>query len=192
MFGNKRPDTPSGSDTTPTADTSVAKPADKPVERRLSEIAEGLSIVGEMSGEGDVRLNGRFEGNIRCRALTIGKTGELVGRVTAQEVDVHGTVRGDIRATQVTLASSATVLGDVQHDVLEVAAGARIEGRYTHGLAKRDMQRPAVDVAKDPPPRAPQRPLAKPGNGAATTAAAPTAAPSQRASSVGASSGSDA
>lgn len=160
MFGSKRPDT----DTAPSADTTAAR--EGKAAPRVSEIAAGLTVVGEISGDGDVRLDGRLEGNVRCRALVIGAEGELVGKVTAQEVKVHGTVRGDIRATQVTLDSHATVLGDVQHEVLQVAAGARIEGRYSRGLAKVE-RKPATDAVKEPPPKAPQRPLAKPANAGA-------------------------
>eukprot|EP00752_Nemacystus_decipiens_P000447 g447.t1 len=185
MFGSKKPET------APPPAPASAEPA-----RKTSEIAEGLTIVGELDGEGDVRLDGRLEGNVRCRALVIGRSGELVGRVSAQEVSVEGTVRGDIRATQVTLAASAVVVGDVAHEVLEVAAGAKIEGRYSRASARSEAapeskpdakaeqkleKRPAVEAPKEPPPRAPQRPLAKPGNGQrpqiVAGASAPTANP---------------
>jgi hypothetical protein len=73
----------------------------------------------------------------------------------------------------VQLSATATVIGDVHHEVLEVAAGARIEGRYSHGLAKAERKAAsdtAKDLAKEAPPKPPQRPLAKPGNGAGASA----------------------
>ncbi len=132
-----------------------------------SEITRGLSVVGDMDGDGDVRLDGRLEGNVRCRALMIGETGELVGRVDAQEVTVLGTVRGDIHAVQVKLESSAKVSGDVVHEVLEVAAGAQVAGRYSRATDKRRKETAGAGVAAttETPPRVPTRSRPRAGNG---------------------------
>ncbi|MBP5857335.1 polymer-forming cytoskeletal protein [Marivibrio halodurans] len=120
-----------------------------------------MTVLGEIVGECDVSLDGRLEGNLRCRKLVIGPSGELIGGAIAQNVHVKGTVKGDIQAVQVTLDSTATVLGNVRHEVLSVAAGARVEGHYTQGLAKPE-RKVSVDAIRDPQARGLHRPSSKP------------------------------
>lgn len=163
MFGSKKSETPPPTPPAPEK-AATSEPARAPT--KTSEITAGLTVVGRIEGDGDVRLDGRLEGDVRCRALTIGETGELIGRVTAEELTVHGRIEGDVRAQRVRLEATAKVIGDVAHDVLQVAAGATIEGRYSRGAKAEKLDRKgAVEVGKEPPPRAPQRPLAKPANG---------------------------
>ena len=147
--------------------------------RKGSEITRGLSVVGDMEGDGDIRLDGRLEGNVRCRALVIGESGELVGRVDAQEVTVLGTVRGDIHAVQVKLESSANVSGDVVHEILEVAAGAQVAGRYSRATEKIRKEPAGAGVAAtgETPPRVPTRPRPRVGNGQGARPAALSGTP---------------
>lgn len=124
MFGSKDRDQP--------APASGAE--SRPVQR--SHIAEGMRVTGDIEGDIDLLLDGTLEGNLRCRSVTIGKTGTLHGRIVAQEVVVDGKVDGDIDAKSVRLNVTAEMLGDVRHDVIEVAAGARINGSYSRRDSK--------------------------------------------------------
>ncbi len=117
MFGSKeRAGTPQAMDEGPVA---------------RSHIAAGMSVTGDIEGDIDLLLDGKLEGNLRCRSVTIGRSGELIGRVQAQEAVIDGRVEGNIEAKSVRLNITATMIGDVRHDVIEVAAGAKIEGRYS-------------------------------------------------------------
>ena len=102
-----------------------------------TSIAEGTTINGDLTGGDHVVLEGKVCGNVDCRQLTIGKTGELHGEVAADEMLVLGTVVGVIRAKKVTLGQTAKVYGDVDHEELEVEAGALVDGRYTHTVHQR-------------------------------------------------------
>jgi len=95
-----------------------------------SHIAEGMSITGDIVAEIDLFLEGRLEGNLRCRTVVIGETGHLAGTILAQEVLIDGSVEGDIDAKTVRLNITASVMGNVRHEVIEIAAGAKVEGRY--------------------------------------------------------------
>lgn len=95
-----------------------------------SHIAEGMLIKGDIEGDIDIFLEGRLEGNLRCRSVTIGKSGEINGGVVAQEALIDGKVVGNVEAKIVKLNATAQMIGDVSHDVIEVSGGARIEGRY--------------------------------------------------------------
>lgn len=153
MFGSKDTRT---SDAESAKETRASMP---PTSVQRSHIAEGMAIKGDVSGDIDLLLEGRLEGNLRCRAVTVGKTGEVIGRIDAQEATIDGTVRGDIEAKAVKLNVTARMSGDVRHDVIEVAAGAKIEGHYSRLDAKEQAKpKPSAAPAKgmtDPPPKAP-------------------------------------
>ena len=124
-----------------------------------SYIAAGMSVTGDMEGDIDLQLDGRLEGNLRCRSVTVGKSGEVIGRVVAQEVIVDGRIEGDVEAKAVRLNVTALMIGDVRHDVIEVAAGARIEGRYSRisgkGSAGHAVRSSHKMDASEPPQKAP-------------------------------------
>lgn len=96
-----------------------------------SILAEGLAVTGDIVGDGELLVEGRLVGSIRCKALTIGEGGSVQGRIVADSVLVKGEVEGEVEAEQVTLAKTARVIGDVRHAVLAVDAGAVVEGRYS-------------------------------------------------------------
>lgn len=117
MFGTKEKQAPTG---------NTQAPARKP-----STVAEGLSVTGDIQGEGDLRIDGRLDGSVACRNLTVGRTGGVFGRIKADTVIVEGRIEGEVEARSVTLRESAHMLGDVDHEVISVEAGAVMEGRYS-------------------------------------------------------------
>jgi len=145
-----------------------ASPAPAPPVEKSTTIAPGTTITGDIAGADHVLLDGVLLGNIACRRLTIGPSGELRGEAEGEEVVVHGTLRGVIRAKRVTLGQSAKVYGDVDHEVLQVDAGAEVEGRYFRALHqagayeagttdKAAITAQAGPMQKETPPQSPRR-----------------------------------
>lgn len=93
-------------------------------------IGPQAQVVGEISGDEDVLIEGRLEGKIRTdRKVTIGGTGDVVGDVLARSVVVAGKVDGQIVAQErAELLASAEVKGSVQAPKVVIAEGARLEG----------------------------------------------------------------
>jgi cytoskeletal protein CcmA (bactofilin family) len=87
-----------------------------------------LLITGDLAGEGELQVDGKVNGNIRCVRLIVGKAAVINGNVTADEVVVRGEVNGIIRAHRVILQDSARVKSDIFHKTLCVDEGARVEG----------------------------------------------------------------
>lgn len=140
-----------------TGPRQVPEKPEKTVKAQNSTIAEGLTLTGEISGQGDVLLDGTFNGTIQCNRLTVGRTGYLEGRVKAKVIVIHGKVQGEIEAENVTLSKSAQVTGNVYHQVLEVAAGAKVEGRYSRQKpGKANFETKVLPSQKEQPPRAPK------------------------------------
>ena len=94
-----------------------------------SILSTDFAITGDVVSEGEVQIDGKVDGDVRCTVLTIGVTGCLTGQVFADHVLVRGRVEGQIRAHNVTLTRTARVVGDIVHESLMIEPGAFIEGR---------------------------------------------------------------
>jgi cytoskeletal protein CcmA (bactofilin family) len=93
-----------------------------------SVIEAGLSISGDLEGEGDVLVNGHIRGNITCKTVTVGPDAAVDGGIVADEAIVHGRVTGIIRAGEVRLEETGRIEGDVYHSRLAIEAGAVFDG----------------------------------------------------------------
>jgi cytoskeletal protein CcmA (bactofilin family) len=92
-------------------------------------IAEGIKIVGGVTAEGLVQVNGQVEGDVQCTSLIISPKAVIKGGVQADRVVVNGRVEGPIRGREVLMKPHAIVVGDIQADAFTVENGAYFEGR---------------------------------------------------------------
>jgi cytoskeletal protein CcmA (bactofilin family) len=93
-----------------------------------SIVSADLTIRGNLSGKGDIQIEGKVFGRIEAGNVVVAEGGEVEGDIVAKAVAVSGIVRGSIKAGTVTLSSTARVQGGVLHDVLAIEAGAQLEG----------------------------------------------------------------
>jgi cytoskeletal protein CcmA (bactofilin family) len=95
-------------------------------------IGSGLKIVGNVSAEGLIEVNGQIEGDVRCTSLVVSPSAKIVGSITAEHVVVNGSVEGPIQGGDVALKSKAHVVGDIRHQSLAIEKGAYFDGRASH------------------------------------------------------------
>ena len=95
-------------------------------------ISADMRIKGDLVSEGEVQIDGHVEGDVRCRSLTVGPTGEIKGEVEVDEARLHGSMIGQLRANSVFLANSARMVGDVYHESLAIEPGAFVDGHCRH------------------------------------------------------------
>lgn len=106
-----------------------------------SSISRGVTIVGEIFGDGTVQLFGRIKGEIRASTVLIQEGAEVEGDLVAEELTVAGKVKGTIHANRVKLANTAVVQGDIFHQSLSIDENARFEGLSKREDNARDMSR---------------------------------------------------
>jgi cytoskeletal protein CcmA (bactofilin family) len=106
-----------------------------PRDRHESVLGSGVSIEGKMEGDGDVRIAGKFKGDIHIKGnLNIQKGAHLTAKINADAVTVEGELEGTVVASgQVTLSESAQVVGDLKAKTLTVSAGSRMRGNVEFG-----------------------------------------------------------
>ena len=97
-----------------------------------SVIDAWLTINGNLESEGDVRVEGQINGDIRCAHLVVGRDATVSGDIIAEEAAVRGKVKGSIRANRVILQDSACVESDIYHKTLCVDEGACFNGQSCH------------------------------------------------------------
>ena len=98
-------------------------------------IGNGLKIVGNVTAEGLVEVNGQIEGDLHCTSLIVSPSAQVVGSITAERVVVSGRVEGPIQGGDVVLKPRAHVVGDIHHQSLTIEKGAYFDGRaaQAHG-----------------------------------------------------------
>ena len=102
--------------------------------RGRTVIGDGLKILGNVTADGLVEVNGQIEGNLHCNSLIVSPKAHIVGSITAERVVVNGKVEGPIQGGEVVLKSQANVVGDIHHQSLTIEKGAYFDGRATQVL----------------------------------------------------------
>jgi cytoskeletal protein CcmA (bactofilin family) len=127
----------------------------------FSSVGSGLLIDGNVTGTGDLHLDGTVKGDVRVNHLTVGESGNIEGKVEAETIEVRGRIVGSIQGKQVKLQATAYVEGDITHEQLAIDVGAYFQGRC---LQRRSdavapvMASPAANVSPAAPASAPATP----------------------------------
>lgn len=92
-------------------------------------IAKGTTIIGGISTDGTVIIDGKFEGVIlEADEISIGQTGEVVGDVKANNIIVSGLFDGKIDCNVIQVLSTGKVIGEVTYFDLIIEEDAKFEG----------------------------------------------------------------
>ena len=95
----------------------------------ITFISADTKIGGDLTGDGEVRIDGEVGGDVHGRRVSVGAEGVVIGDIHAEFADIAGTVRGRIEAFSVSLARSAEVDGTITHNELDIEPGAKLDCR---------------------------------------------------------------
>jgi cytoskeletal protein CcmA (bactofilin family) len=122
-----------------------------------STIGEDLTITGDVTSKGELRIDGRVQGNVHCLSLILGENSEIKGDVKAEEVLIRGRLIGSVRGRRVMLQSTAHVEGDLLHQDLAMEQGAyfqgesrRAEGPLAAAQLEQKQKVPAAEPQQEP------------------------------------------
>ena len=104
-------------DSTPTGGTSL--------------IAAGTTLKGDLTSNGDIRIDGTLKGNIICTAkVVIGANGVVEGDISGQQADIMGTVTGTIRVKEILQLKGGSVInGNLYSGKLQIEPSATFNGQ---------------------------------------------------------------
>ncbi len=97
--------------------------------RAPSLLGPDLMFEGQISGEGELHIEGSVRGEIQVARLVIGERAQVEGAIRGGQIEVRGRVMGNIEAKSVKLYESADVEGDIVHEQLSIDVGAFFQGR---------------------------------------------------------------
>lgn len=120
-------------------------------------IAAGTRLKGNVSSNGDIRIDGHLDGNIECTAkVVIGAEGVVNGDISGQQADIMGRVEGAIRVRELLqLKGGSQVSGNIFAASLQVEPTAQFNGQChmtgdqglaVDGLEMSDQRMEALDV----------------------------------------------
>lgn len=97
----------------------------------VNMIGEGTTVRGTVEADGDLRVAGFVNGNIRCKGkVIVAQTGKISGDLNAEEADIAGHVKGQLAIQRkLSLRQGCEVEGDIFTKSLLIEDGALYEGR---------------------------------------------------------------
>ena len=125
-------------------------------------VGEGTRIKGDLRFEGGCHIDGVVDGSVIADRdadayLSLSEQGLVDGSVRVPRVSLNGKVQGDVHASELLqLGATAKIHGNLHYELLEMAAGAEINGKLIHVSAEvpgpdvpRPTAAPALDAAAD-------------------------------------------
>jgi cytoskeletal protein CcmA (bactofilin family) len=93
-------------------------------------LGPGMTLKGELQGEGTVVILGSFEGDIALDgSLHVGPDARVEANISASAIVVAGIVRGNLSAhTRVEILASGSLTGSVRSGSFTAADGAVVKG----------------------------------------------------------------
>ena len=102
---------------------------------RVTLIAAGTRITGEVSGPTEVHVEGEVDGDVRVDGtVVVGAEGKVKGEIRARTVRVGGKVAGNLRGSErVEVLPSGSTEGDISAPRVVIAEGAFFKGKVEMG-----------------------------------------------------------
>jgi len=129
LLGGKKDEAPSSTTSKP-----LFKREEDFVSTRPGDIhtllGKGSEFTGKLTFEGQVRIDGKFNGEISTKdTIVIGDGARVEATISAGTVIIHGTVVGNVTAAQIIeLKQPGRVKGDLTTPALTIERGASYDG----------------------------------------------------------------
>ncbi|MEW6367733.1 MAG: polymer-forming cytoskeletal protein [Acidobacteriota bacterium] len=130
LFGDAKPQRPpQSSGTAPTMPSPMGLPPSQ-LKNPCTVLGPTLEVVGEMTSDEDVIIEGKFSGKLSCTSrITIGRTGVVEADLDADTIQISGKVRGNLNARhKIEIIASGFLEGNIRTPKVIVAEGAVFKG----------------------------------------------------------------
>jgi cytoskeletal protein CcmA (bactofilin family) len=119
-------------------------------------LAFGTTVKGDITTDGDFRLDGRLEGTISCGGkIVIGPTAQVEGDIISVNAEILGSVVGSITTSEVlVLKPTAIIKGIITTQALVVEPSARFSGTCNM-LLENEVEIPSSIPEEEALPAAP-------------------------------------
>ena len=110
----------------------------------INVVAKNTTINGDIISEGDFRIDGTLEGNIKTKGrVIIGIDGSVKGKIDAVNSDIEGKFSGELLVQEtLTIKATAIISGDVVIGKLSVEPGATFNASCSMKGAIKELNKP--------------------------------------------------
>lgn len=125
--------------------TSPSLARTPPSARTLASIGPSIFIKGDLSGEEDLRIDGRLEGKVTLRKhnITVGSGGRVSADLYGRRIRVEGTVEGNLFGEEeVVICESGKVEGNITAPQVSLEKGSNFKGSIDMGSPAGTRQEP--------------------------------------------------
>ncbi|MCB0806903.1 MAG: polymer-forming cytoskeletal protein [Bacteroidales bacterium] len=100
------------------------------MDTKPNTIVSGTVIKGEITTNGDFRIDGKLVGSIVCKGkIVVGQTGSIDGEIECQNADFSGNIKAKVHVEQLlSLKSTAVFHGDIVTNKISIEPGAKFSG----------------------------------------------------------------
>lgn len=93
-------------------------------------IGPQIAVRGRLSGEENLIVQGRIEGNVSLAGhMVVAEEGDVEADVEVESIEIRGQLRGDIVASgSITIKQGAHVIGNVKAPRVMIEDGAKFDG----------------------------------------------------------------
>ena len=118
--------------TTKSTELTKLKEKEKHTSANLSSsllIGESVIITGTVKAENEVTIQGSIDGDVDCHSVLVTKTGNIKGKLKAENIKVEGKVEGEININNLLqIHSSGSVNGKVFYGNIQIEEGGKLLG----------------------------------------------------------------
>jgi cytoskeletal protein CcmA (bactofilin family) len=117
-----------------------------------SVIGEGSSFEGKFEVTGNLRIDGKFTGELMVsETLVVGKNGFVDAEVKTRSAVVAGTIKGDLNASEkITLQSGSRLEGEMVTSKLVIEEGVSFQGSCNTSKSAAPAPKPTERQEKQP------------------------------------------
>ena len=98
-------------------------------------IAQGTKIVGSITTNSDIRIDGELEGDLICKGkIVVGQQGNIKGNVDCTNAEVMGNINGKIIVSgTLSLKATSKIWGQIKTKILSIEPEAQFTGSREMG-----------------------------------------------------------
>jgi|tagenome__1003787_1003787.scaffolds.fasta_scaffold19683308_1 cytoskeletal protein CcmA (bactofilin family) len=118
--------------------------------RGIAVIGKGMVIKGQIKSAEHMHIAGEIEGSLYLAGqdLTVTSDSRVRAHVTAREVDVSGSIQGNVDATRkITVRKGGKLIGDLRTPGIVIEDGAYFKGNIE--IVTRDLRQNGDDFAPE-------------------------------------------
>lgn len=108
----------------------------------INSIRTGTEITGDIVCKGDIRIDGKLYGNLKCEGkVVVGEDGLVQGNIECKNATISGALKVNIKVSELlSLKSTSNLVGEIVTNKLQIEPGANFSGSCKMGAVVKGIE----------------------------------------------------